>query len=86
MHDVYNADVCTEVRREKRRGRRKRKRMGQGWGEKSGDEKEEENRRGEIERRGEYNDKRKTMIKGEGKEGDTPMKEKVEEEEEDEEG
>lgn len=28
--------------------------MGQGWGEKSGDEKEEENRTREIERRGEY--------------------------------
>lgn len=27
---------------------------GQGWGEKSGDEKEEENRRGEMKRRGEY--------------------------------
>lgn len=52
VHDVYNADVCTEVRREKRRGRRKR--MEQEWGEKSGDEKEEENRRGELERRGEY--------------------------------
>lgn len=33
---------------------REKDRMGQRWGEKSGDESEEENRRGEIERRGEY--------------------------------
>lgn len=56
-HDVYNADVCTRARREKRGGGEAKKEkkigMGQRWGEKSGDEEEEENRRGEIKRRGE---------------------------------
>lgn len=55
-HDVYNADVCIKARRGRARRAKKEKKigMGQGWGEKSGDEKEEENRRGEIERRREY--------------------------------
>lgn len=55
-HDVYNADVCTRAtRRGEGRGTQRAKKekkigMGQGgvgWGERSGDEKEEENRRGE---------------------------------------
>lgn len=55
--DVYNADVCTKARRGKCRGRRKRKRLEwdrSGAREKSSDEKEEENRRQEMERKGEY--------------------------------
>lgn len=56
-HDVYNADVCTratkrggggEGRGTQRAKKEKKIGMGQrGGGEQSGDEKEEENRRGE---------------------------------------
>lgn len=73
--DVYNVDVCTKARRGRRgeggmqRAKKEKKiGMGQEWGEKSGDEKEEENRRGEIERKNRRVwvtiRERKTMIRG----------------------
>jgi len=83
-HDVYNADVCTRARRGKRRGRRKRKRSewDKGWGEESSArEGRRESKRRDREEKKVTIRERKTTIKGEGKEGDTPMKEKVEKEE-----
>lgn len=85
-HDVYNADVCTRATKSGggRGTQRAKKEKKIGMGQRGGASRVATRRKKRIEEESTANDKRKKDDdkRGEGREGDRPMKEKVEEEEE----